>query len=110
MNFLIYFGMYLTHKLSKYITLSPLTHNANTMTFYLLKIYDICSIYRGCVQDLHQHDLLHLGLPDLLHVPISRGVVVITTAQIHSTKPKFRICAGLNPACGVLDILDDEDL
>ena len=39
-----------------------------------------------------------------------RGVVVITTAQLHATKPELRFCAGSNPACGVLEIRDDEDL
>ena len=36
--------------------------------------------------------------------------VVITTSQRHSTKPKFRFCAGSNPARGVLEIRDGEDL
>ena len=36
--------------------------------------------------------------------------VVITTAQLHSTKPELRFCAGSNPACGMLKILDGEDL
>ena len=39
-----------------------------------------------------------------------RGVVVITTAQLYSTKPESRFCAGLNPARGVLEISDGEDL
>ena len=39
-----------------------------------------------------------------------RGVVVITTAQLHSTKPELRFCAGSNPARGVLEIHDGEDL
>ena len=39
-----------------------------------------------------------------------RGVVVITTAQLHSTKPELRLCAGSNPARGVLEIRDGEDL
>ena len=30
-----------------------------------------------------------------------RGVVVITIAQLHSTKPELRFCAGSNPARGV---------
>ena len=38
------------------------------------------------------------------------GVVVITTAQLHWTKPEFRFCAGLNPARGVSEICDGEDL
>ena len=36
--------------------------------------------------------------------------VVITTSQLHSTKPKFRFCAGSNPARGVSEIRDGEDL
>ena len=37
------------------------------------------------------------------------GVVVITTAQLHSTKPELRFCAGSNPARGVSEIRDGED-
>ena len=39
-----------------------------------------------------------------------RGVVVITTAQLHSTKPELRFCPGSNPARGVLNIRDGDDL
>ena len=35
---------------------------------------------------------------------------VITTAQLHSTKPAFRFCAGSNPACGMSEIQDGDDL
>ena len=38
------------------------------------------------------------------------GVVVITTAQLHATKPELRFCAGSNPARGVSEIRDGEDL
>ena len=38
------------------------------------------------------------------------GVVVITIAQLHSTKPELRFCAGSNPAHGVSEIRDGEDL
>ena len=37
-------------------------------------------------------------------------VVVITTAQLHSTKLELRFCAGSNPAHDVSDIRDNEDL
>ena len=40
----------------------------------------------------------------------SRGVAVITTAQLHSTKPELRLCAGSNPAPGVSEIRNGEDL
>ena len=39
-----------------------------------------------------------------------RGVLVITTAQLHSAKPEFRFCAGSNHARGGLEIGDGEDL
>ena len=39
-----------------------------------------------------------------------RGVVVITTAQLHSAKPELRLCAGSNPVRGVSDIRAGEDL
>ena len=38
------------------------------------------------------------------------GVVVITTAQLHLTKSELRFYAVSNPACGVSEIRDDEDL
>ena len=39
-----------------------------------------------------------------------RGVVIITTANLHSTKPELRLCAGSNPARNVSEIRDGEDL
>ena len=39
-----------------------------------------------------------------------RGVVGIATAQLHSTKPELRFCAGSNPARGMSEIRDGEDL
>ena len=52
---------------------------------------------------------LSLYLSPFMHF-IRRGVVVITTAQLHSTKPELRFCAGSNPARGVSEIRDGEDL
>ena len=40
----------------------------------------------------------------------NRGVMVVTTAQLHSTKPELKFCAGSNPARGVSEIRDGEDL
>ena len=40
----------------------------------------------------------------------SRGVVVITTAQLHSTKFELRFCGGSNPARSLLEIRHGEDL
>ena len=39
-----------------------------------------------------------------------RGVAAITTTQLHSTKPELRFCAGSNPARGVSEIRDGQDL
>ena len=39
-----------------------------------------------------------------------RGVVVITTAQLHPTNPELRFCADSNPARGVSEIRNCEDL
>ena len=39
-----------------------------------------------------------------------RGIVVVTTAQLHSTKLVLRFCAGSNLAHGVSQIRDGEDL
>ena len=40
----------------------------------------------------------------------SRGVVVITTAQLYSTKPELRSCAGSNPARSMSEMRDGENL
>ena len=45
-----------------------------------------------------------------MHQKWCRGVVVITTAHLHSTKPELRLCAGWNPACGISEICNGEDL
>ena len=37
-------------------------------------------------------------------------LMVITTVQLHSTKPKLSFCAGSNSACGVSEIHDGDDL
>ena len=39
-----------------------------------------------------------------------RGVVVITTALLHSTMPEPRFCAGSNPARAVSEICNGENL
>ena len=39
-----------------------------------------------------------------------RGAVVITTAQLHSTKSELRFCTGSNTARGMSNIRDGEDL
>ena len=38
------------------------------------------------------------------------GVVVITTAQLHSTKSELSFCAGSNLAFSMSEIRDGEDL
>ena len=43
-------------------------------------------------------------------LPYRRGAVVIITAQLHSTKPELSFCARSNPARGMSEIHDVEDL
>ena len=38
------------------------------------------------------------------------GVVVTTTAQLHSSKPELRFCTGSNPVHSMLEIRNGEDL
>ena len=38
------------------------------------------------------------------------GAVVISTAQLHSSKPEVKFCAGSNPASSKSKIRDGEDL
>ena len=38
------------------------------------------------------------------------SIDLIATAQLHSTKPELRFCAGSNPACGASEICNGEDL
>ena len=45
-----------------------------------------------------------------IRVPFSIYIVVITTAQLHSTKHELRFCAGSNPAHGMSEIRDGENL
>ena len=51
-----------------------------------------------------------MGIPVARLLTWRRGEVLITTAQLHSTKAELRFCAGSNPAHGVLEIRDGEDL
>ena len=44
------------------------------------------------------------------HAMWRRGVVVIITAQLHSTKCELWFCAASNPSRGVSEIRDGEDL
>ena len=39
-----------------------------------------------------------------------RDVVVMTTVQLHSSKPELMFCVGSNPARGMSEIRDGEDL
>ena len=42
--------------------------------------------------------------------PQPSGAVVITAAQLHSTKSELRFCSGSNSASNMLEIRDGEDL
>ena len=40
----------------------------------------------------------------------AKRLYILTTAQLHSTKPELTFCAGSDLASGVLEIRDSEDL
>ena len=77
--------------------LSPKSIASYTFAFFLS-----CSVFGTLPLPL----LVSLHLPLHLH----HGIVVTTTAQLHSTKPGLRFCPVSNPACSVLEIRDSEDL
>ena len=53
------------------------------------------------VRDTNEHLIIN---------QIIGGVVVITTAQLHSTKPKLQFCASSNAARGLSEICNGKDL
>ena len=58
----------------------------------------------------HQFQRHYYWKPDISIWSKSNNVVVITTAQLNSTKPELRFCASSNPARGVSEIRGGEDL
>ena len=38
------------------------------------------------------------------------GVVTVTTAERHLSKPELRFCTGSKPVCGMFEIDNSEDL
>ena len=67
-------------------------------------------VYGPSVQNIIQKnkERVRLGPPGIFLW--RRGPVVITTAQLHSTKPKLRFCKGSNLAFGLSENRDGEDL
>ena len=70
----------------------------NKVTYLYLSIYR--SIYLSMYIYIYIFNIL----------PYRRGAMVIITAQLHSTKPELSFCARSNPACGMSEIHDVEDL
>ena len=68
----------------------------------LLHIFDILSVVMMI--------MMMMMMMMMMMVPWCRGVVIITTAQLHSTKPELRFCAGSSPARGMSEIRDGDDL
>ena len=67
----------------------------------------------GILSKLHSHAYLNtwrIAYYSLVITTTLCGLVVITTPQLHSTKPELRFFAGSNPAHGVSEIRDGEDL
>ena len=68
--------------------------------------------YHGSLHILPLIDQQKQPLGDLLKrsSPTHPGVVFITTAQLHSTKPEVRFCTDTNPASDVSEIRDGDDI
>ena len=75
--------------------------NSNFLEFYFLIF---CTMFKSGPDSPISH------YSSILNSNWHRGVVVITTAKLHSSKPELRFCAGSNPARGVSEIRDGEDL
>ena len=73
------------------------------------------SIVRSYHEQLYHYYYCHVSINVILIYgfvgPWCRGIVVTwCSAQLHSTKSELRFCAGSNPACGVSEIRDGEEL
>ena len=68
----------------------------------LLHIFDILNVVMMI--------MMMMMMMMMMMVPWCRGVVIITTAQLHSTKPELRFCAGSSPARGMSEIRNGDDL
>ena len=64
----------------------------------------------ACIADLYQTLLWHLRKCVKYSLLTEDTEDIITTAQLHSTKPELRFCAGSNPARVVSEFPDGEDL
>ena len=65
----------------------------------------------GCLVHIENNSSFEITVNGKRHKERTRrGVVVIATAQLHSTKLELRFCAGSNPARGVSEIRDGKDL
>ena len=69
-----------------------------------------CS-YRMQISSCFMFLIFSVNFESLLHVSQwCCGVVIITTAQLHSAKSKLRFYSGSNPVQGVSEIWDDKNL
>ena len=73
---------------------------------YLTKSTFFCLLFH----DLYGISLLRIDADNLLEPHEYCGVVVITTAQLHSSKPEISFCTGSKPVCSMSEIGDGEDL
>ena len=109
--------------------MDPLCHPKLVWQTYFLILFSTksCKNHRNKTYDMKHRpqittkfqelNVLHLHCQHPFHYLVlretnlmARGVVVITTAQLHSTKPELRFCTGLFLARGVSEIRDGEDL
>ena len=76
------------------------------ISIWQTKVHIFCLLFH----DLWGISLSKLDEADLLEPCECCGVVVITTTQLHSSKPELRFCTGSNPACGMSEIHHGKNL
>ena len=85
-------------------------------SFYVSKVLKFCKLlclvwnifWKLIIPISSWNTYLWQSIPEI-HT-LRHGVVVITTTQLHSTKSELRFCTVSNPAHGVSEIHDGEDL
>ena len=79
--------------------------------FWIFQENDQASYWKLHIVSLSWNELFKVVIVKNFELNFCKcSVVVITTAQLHSTKPELRFCKGSNLACGMSKICNGGDL
>ena len=97
-----------------FITNKKQCENENCFSYFFNVNYiSLTKFYLGKINTLYNFSSLtwyELQLAMKNNVDWWYHQFIITTPQLHSTKPEPRFCAGSNPACGMSEIHEGENL